>query len=120
MKNLQSNKGKIKIVMLTCLVALLGVMLTACGGGSLSGTYESGQGEEITSIRFERNGNLRITESGEFYDGTYRREGNTYYLEIRGPFGIGIVLTATKNGKDLLISGGGIMMDFNNERFVRR
>jgi len=91
-------------------------MLTACGGGSLSGTFESGQGDEKTSIRFEKNGNVRITESGEFYDGTYRKDGNTYYIEIRGPFGIGIVLTATKNGRDLLISG----LDFDNERFVRR
>jgi len=86
-----------KIVSVLIMIAMI-VILAGCGG-SLSGTYES---EDGNSMKFTSSGKCTLYEKdGSFYNGTYKKTDKGYEITMQTPLGpYGVLIT--EDGKDLI------------------
>ena len=109
----QTSRGNI-LIKTIFLLSFVPILMTGCTGG-LSGTYNSEHGEY--TVKFTSSTQCTWYQDDTFFNGTYEKTQNGYQLEIIGSaIYSNTVFIATKDGKDLIITGGVV----EGERFVKQ
>jgi len=116
---------KILAVRIVSILIAIAMIITLAGcGDSLSGTYEEENGGD--SIKFTSSRECTLyDEDGAFYYGTYKKTDKGYEILVQTPSGPQGVI-ATKDGKDLIITGGNkrkkrfVIVSKNSEQFVKK
>jgi hypothetical protein len=94
------------------LLAFIFSFVTSCNG--LSGKYQSESG--FYYVKFINSTKCMWYQDGSLFEGTYKKNGNGYLLEIKGSgFYAKTIFNATIDKNDLIITGDII----NKERFVK-